>query len=257
MRFGLKAVVTWILLVGAWPVLPAVAQELTPERVQYALDRTDDRIELAQTVVASVDNPLAQVELDAAIRLQADARVAFGSGQLRLAMDLTLRARARADRAISLVKGLPDPDRVLAQLERTRELIESTRDRIEECDNPRARALLRVAVEMQGRAEAAFRESRYLAALQLTLGARDRVHRALRLCRVEDTLENSAERALARTDEILAQSSSEAARAALARAVSLQGEAYVEFRAQHFQVSIRLTMSARSFAYRALRLAKS
>ena len=50
---------------------------------------------------------------------------------------------------------LPDPDRVLSQVERTRELLERVRDRVEECNRDRAHALMRVAFTMQQRAEAA------------------------------------------------------------------------------------------------------
>src|SRR5262249_57229176 len=111
-------------------------------------------------------------------------------------MDLKLRARARADSAISIIQGLPDPDRVVSQVERTRDLLDRARDRIEECDSDRAHSLLHVALDMQGRAEAAARDSRYLAALQLTLSARERGLRALRLCNVQDNLQDTAERAL-------------------------------------------------------------
>ena len=51
------------------------------------------------------------------------AETSLADGQLRLAMDLTLRARGHADRAIAIIEGLPDPDRVLAQVERDPELI--------------------------------------------------------------------------------------------------------------------------------------
>lgn len=253
-------------------ILPTVAtaQELTADRVRAALERTDLRIELATSVVAGADNAQARLELDAAISLQAQAKDAFSQGlvavgeiQLRLfrrAVDLTLRARAHADRAISLIQGLPDPERILAQLERTRELIERARDRIAECDNDRARALLKVAVEMQRRAESAATESRYLAALQLTLGARERALRALRLCNQEERLEESSDRALRRTDEVIARAKdvvgdhgSERVRELLGRAIRLQTEAWAQFRAQHLEASLRMTLSARTMAQRAIR----
>ena len=236
---------------------------LTPERVLEALERTDQRIETAAALVAGVDHAQAEAEVEAARGLQAQARSEFGAGHLRLAMDLTLRARARADRAISLVKGLPDPDRVLTQLERTREALDRARDRIQECDQDRARALLRVAEEMQVRAEAAARESRFLAALQLTLGARDRVMRALRMCRMEEDIESAATRAMQRTDEWITRARAAIqgagdARAAelLARAEGLQTQAQAQFRGRNFEASLRLTTNAGSIARRAARLAE-
>src|SRR5574341_302129 len=92
---------------------PASAQ--TREDAQVALDRTDDLIARAQEVVSTADNAQAEAELAFAVQLQAQAKAAFGAGSYRLALDLTFRARLRADRAVALVRGLPDPDRVLAQ----------------------------------------------------------------------------------------------------------------------------------------------
>ncbi len=240
--------------------IPAGAQ--TRDDVQTALERTDDLIARAQEIVTGTDNQQALDELAFAVRLQADARVQFTAAHYRLALDLTLRARLRADRAIALVKGLPDPDRVLVQLERTRELLDRVRERIEECDSDRARALLRAAFEMQVRAETSAREGRYLAALQLTLSARERAHRALRICNLQDNMREAAERGLARTDELIARAreliqehANERARQALDRAIEVQAEAWVQFRAEHFEASLRLTQSARTFAHRAIRIA--
>ena len=262
MRFAQRILFTLgtlLLMAGA-----AQAQTLiTPERVTEALERTDQRIETAAALVAGVDHAQAEAELEAARGLQAQARSEFSATHLRLAMDLTLRARARADRAISLIKGLPDPDRVLTQLERTREALDRARERIQECDQDRARALLQVAGEMQLRAEAAARESRFLAALQLTLGARDRVMRALRMCRMEEDAESAATRALQRTDEWIARARTVIAgggapRAAelLTRAEGLQAQAQAQFRNRNFEASLRLTTNAGAIARRAARLAE-
>src|SRR5580765_1564323 len=132
----------------------ASAQTLTPERVQFALDMTDRRIEQAQMVLEGVTNDRAQAELDLAISIQTQAKSVFASagGDLRLlqrTVSLTLEARGHADRAIAIVKGLPDPDRVRVQLERTREVIDRARQTIEECNQERARGLLRIGIEMQ------------------------------------------------------------------------------------------------------------
>jgi len=262
---------TMLAVLGLAMVAPS-AMAQSAEDVQQALERTDEKISQAEMVLAGTDNAQAQIELDAAKGLQAQARGAYDQGvvasgdvQVRLfqqSIALTLRARLRADRVISLIRGLPDPDRVVTQLERTRELLERARDRIEECDIDRARALLRAAFDMQVRAEAAAGDGRYLAALQLTMGARERGHRALRMCNLEDNLRDAAERALARTDELIsrardrvAEHDSEQARQALNRAVEVETEAWAQFRADHLEASLRLTQSARTFAHRALRLA--
>ena len=248
-------------LVAALALAPPAAAQ-TREEVQLAIERTDDLIARAQEIVSGSDNPQAIDELAFAVRLQAEAKTAFGSGRLTIALDLTRRSRLHADRAIALIRGLPDPDRVIAQLERTRELLDRVRERIEECDAERARGLLRAAFEMQTRAEVSAREGRYLAALQLTLSARERALHALRMCNLEDNLREAAERGLTRTDELIARArealqdrDDARARQALDRAVEVQAEAWSQFRADHLEASLRLTQSARTLAHRALRIA--
>ena len=169
---------------------------------------------------------------------------------------------AIAQRRADVINGLPDPDRVMAQLERTRELLDRARERIEACHSDRARSVLRAGTEMQERAEASGRDGRYLAALQLTLNARERSRRALWLCNLGENLNESAERALARTDEQIVrarqavrQNDVAGAHQALDRAVEVQADAWARFRAADFEASLRLTQSARIFGHRAIRLA--
>jgi len=261
MRFSpILSMITALGLAGGAAV--AAAQDVTAERVQLEIERTDARIEQAQMAVAGSNNEMAGLALREATTIQARAKTEFASLHLRIALDLTLRARLHASRAIALIRGTPDPERVRAQLERTRQVIERARDRIEECAEDRARALLRAAVEMQVRAEAAFSSERFLAALQLTTSARERALRALRLCHMQENVRENAERALKRTDEVIArardevaETGSERARQMLGRAVEIQERAYAEFRAEHFEASLRLTHSARTFAQRAIRIA--
>jgi hypothetical protein len=273
MKLPIRALPIMLALLSALPLATSArAQDVTGERVRLAIEMTDQRIEIAQSLVAESGSAQAQLEVDASLQLQGQAKSAFeqaltatGEVQLRLlrqALDLTFRARARADRAIALVRGLPDPERVIAQIERTHELIERVRDRIEECKSERARSLLRVAIDMQARARAAVHEGRYLAALQLTLSARERALRALRMCNLEDNLQEASERALQRTDEVLDRarevvsgSGSEPARELLGRAQRMQNEAWSQFRAEHFEACLRLTQAARNLAHRAIRLA--
>jgi hypothetical protein len=244
-------------------VLPATsrAQE-TVDRVQNEIARTDQRIERARAVVTGTSSATALAEVDHAVELQAGARSALAQGKLRIALDMTLRARAAADRAIAIVNGLPDPDRVLSQLERTRDMLERARGRIEECNQDRARALLQTAGDMQKRAEDSAHSGHYLAALQLTMGARERVQRALRQCRVADDAHDGTQHALQRTDEViqgaqerLGQGPPPRARALLERAVETQARAQQEYRGERLDAALRLTLSARAFAVRAARVA--
>jgi hypothetical protein len=260
MRTRLRALPALLALVlGAVLAVPAVAQNDT-QRLQDALDLTDRRIQLAQELIAATPNPRAQVELDLAVTLQAHARQAFAEGRYAAAARATFDARIRADRAIAILRGLPDPGRVEEQLQRTRELLDRARDRLAGCDVPIARDLLRTAHDMQARAEQAYRETRYLAALQLTMSARERALRALRLCHANESLQETVATAIQRTDEVLARAhevvdanGSERARQLLANADSLQSRARAEADAGRFRLALRLTGQAREQANRALR----
>ncbi len=245
-----------------WGPSPASAQDGVRDGVQTAIAMTDRRIEQAQSLLAEQRRERAAAELAVALDLQGRARNAFAAAQYEIALRLTREARVRADRAIALVRGLPDPDRVELQLERTRQVIERARDRLQGCDEPRARTSLRVAVEMQARAEVAYRESRYLAALQLTMSARERGEKALRLCRADEGVSEAAARALRHTDdliprarEVVQDSGSEVAAALLVRAEAAQAEAWREMRADRAAAALRLTQNARLLLQRAMRLA--
>lgn len=256
---SLVVVVGLVGTVGA-----ACAQDLTPARVQDALDQTDRRIEFAATVTIESGNPNASTELGLARDIQVRARNAFSATQLAFAMRLTFDARGHADRAVAIVRNLPDPDRVRVQVERTSELLERAREKLHECEDSRARALMHVAVEMQARAGSALNESRFLAALQLTMSARERALKAMRLCNLEDSLEESVTRALSRTDDVLSRArevlaGEQDARAAqvLRSAEHMQIEAQSEYRAGHREQALRMTQSARALAHRAVRGAKT
>ena len=243
-------------------LIPA-AQAGPQEALRAELERTDRLIGQAQASVSGPNIEAARFELDLALRIQAQARAALAEERFRIALDLTLRARSRALRVIAFVRGLPDPERVLEQLGHSQEMLRRSRDRIEHCDDDRAHALLGAAFEMQRRAAGAARAERFLAALQLTMSARERALRALRRCHLDEDPRESAGRALRRTDELIAraqlqvsESASEPARRMLSRAFELQDQAHGEFRLDHQDASLRLTQSARALAFRALRLSR-
>lgn len=265
----------FFLLAIALGAIAGSARAQCPEdarlRTLRDLETTDARIEQAIQAVSESGSEPARLELRAAQDIQANARAEFNAGHCRIASDITRHALFRASRAIEIVRagegppppgGGPDPGRVLDQLERTRNLLERARDRIEECNDDRARAMLQAAFEMQRRAEEAFAQQRGLAALQLTVGARDRAWRALRLCKMGDNLKESAARALRRTDELLARArdrlatqGEERTRKVLRRAIELQERATREFHAGHFEASLRLTQTARTLSERSIRMA--
>jgi hypothetical protein len=250
------------LALGVLIAHPALAQLPPPDpaRVQDAIDITDRRIQQAKDLLAVTPNAVAAAEVDQAVQLQGIAKQYFAQARYAAAARATFDARVHADRAVALLKGLPDPGRVQDQLVRTREVLDRARHRLAQCDLPAPREMLRTALDMQTRAELAYSETRYLAALQLTMSARERVLRALQLCNAGDSFGDTVEHALQRTDDELARAhelvgadADERSRQLLANADSVQLRAKVEAQAGHPRVALRLTRMAREQAYRAIR----
>ncbi len=260
-----RRLIGWLATVILVVAGSARADDFGRVRLEDALDATDRRIETASSLLAEAAGAPAQAEteLAAARDLQARARSAYSANQPTISLRQTMDARAHADRAVAIVRGLPDPDRVRDQVERTRDILDRTRDRLQACDQVRARAMLRVATDMQQRAESRLGASMYLGALQLTMSARERLLKAMQLCRVDESLADAADRALQRTNEVInraqdlldADSPAEA-RDALTRAQALQLQAQVEARQQHFDSALRMTQGARALAQRAMRLSR-
>ena len=243
------------------PALAQLPPPPDPSRLQDAIDVTDRRIQQAQELLAGAPNQAAQAELDQAVTLQSLAKEAYAQSRYAAAARATFDARLHADRAIAILRGLPDPGRVRDQLDRTREILDRARDRLSHCDNSSARELLRIAIDMQGRAETSFGETRYLAALQLTMSARERALRALQLCNAGESLGESVASALQRTDDMLSRvhehvdpSDHERARQLLANADNQQVRAKTEAQAGRSGVALRFTRMAREQAQRAERL---
>jgi hypothetical protein len=161
------------------------------------------------------------------------------------------------------------PDRLGIQVGRTREMLDAAEERVGACADSHAGALLRSARELQDRAEAALREQRRLAALQLTRVARERGLAALAVCHLDEAVPDLARRALERTDRVIARrglndgSSSHGAdglprrfrggrggpmAGGAGRALPLQRDAWQEFRAGRYESALRLTLAARGRA---------
>jgi len=256
---SLAGVITVVALVATASAPPALAQD--GSRVQLELQRTDDRIAQATAIVTGSGNDRAETALASANSLQSAARRAYDGGQYAIALRNTMDARLRADAAIAIIRGQPDPERVQSQVERTRDLLDRAKSRIDECSDDRARALLRGALEMQDRAETALDAQRGLAALRLTMSARERGWRALQICHVPEDPGESVENAIRRTDELLDRARHEVEdsgtsgtriEAALRLATDLQSRAWSEFRAGRQDAALRLTQSAREAGHRAL-----
>jgi hypothetical protein len=264
---------TVLLLVTGLAALAAegVQAQINPDllvRVQTAVEMTDHRIEYAQGLLAACQEEQARFHFSLAVDLQGRAKARLSSAavnaDLEIVMMLTLQARDHANQAIALARCCVEGARIEAQLDRTQELLERARERVENCRVDRARAMLHAAVELQTRARMVFREGRCLVALQLTMQARERALDALRLCGFEERTEDRVQHFLAQTDllidrarQVVEEHGGERAQAALALAVDLQARAYAQFREGHFEAALRLSKSARTAAERAIRIAKA
>ena len=228
-------------------------------RVIEAIEATDRRIEQAESLAGPTPATPVAGEIGLAKELQARARSAYASSQYMIAGRATMDARGHADRAIAMIRGLPDPERVSLQLERTQDELERAQERLSECGEPRALNLIRVAADMKARADGAFEQNRYLAALQLSNGARERMQKALRICRLFEATQADASRALQRTDEVLARVREQfsgagvSGRQALSAIEGLQAEAQLEYQRAHYEQALRMTQVARVRAKRLLR----
>lgn len=239
---------------------PAFAQADIPSRLSEDLEVTQHLLDSAEVVASRRPDAPEVRELDLARDLQARARRAAARGRPLLAKRATMDARQHAERAIAISRGLPDPERVMVQLERTSELVERAGERLAGCSEGRALALVRAAAGVQARAVAAGDEGRFLAALQLTLNARQRVEKAMRLCHVVEDLAETVTRGLRRTDDaldqarrVVAEGAPPQARHELGRAMRIQDEARVERDAQHLERALQLTQLARGIANRVAR----
>lgn len=239
---------------------PAFAQSDMPARLSEELETTQRLLDSAEVVAPRRPDGPEIRELELARALQARARTAASHGRVILAARATRDAREHAERAIAISQGLPDPERVLVQLERTSELLERASEKLAGCSEDRALALLRGAAGIQDRATAAADERRFLAALQLTLSARQRVEKAMRLCHVVEDLAETVTRGLRRTDEtlalarrVVAEGAPPQARQELGRAMRIQDEARAERDAQHLERALQLTQLARGIANRIAR----
>lgn len=266
-RIIASLLVAGAVVLGAAPARAQPSPELRT-RVDEAIRLTDSRIADAQSHLAGCQQADAVSNIQFALSLQGEAKQRFTSAtvdmDLRIALDLTGRARYRAENAMRLARCCLEHDRIVAQLEHTRGLIERARERAETCGNDQARALLRTAVDQQRQAEVALSEGRCLIGLQFSLSARDKSLRALRLCGFDDRIEDRVQQFLSQTDRRLerARSAVEGARSdraqqALDMATELQSRAYGQYRESRFEASMRLSRSARDAADRAERLARS
>ncbi len=150
-------------------------------RVLRELERTDRLIDRAAPLVHESHHEDATRMLDRAIELQGGAWEAFRAGRVRGAMTRTREARGLVNRALTLVRGAVDDERVAQELAETDSVLERANDVVREAGNDSARRILETSRDHQKRARGLFADREYRAALAQTLVARRLAQRAIRI----------------------------------------------------------------------------
>ncbi|MEP7027656.1 MAG: hypothetical protein ABI960_03585 [Candidatus Eisenbacteria bacterium] len=236
-----------VLLVPAAPVSAQVAGD-----VQRALDVTQGVIDRASTTLDCPpdEDRLPCVYLGQARSLQSSARASFGSGFLRDALALTLRARDRAYSALRVGQDATGGEFLRFSLERTDALLDRVAPIVRESGVDAAMRLLDVAFDAQRRAKQAALDGRPRVALSGTYQARERALTALRLAEGNRGATPDGARAiLERTDDLLRDGAwladAGASAAPYARAIALQERAHARLDAGDSGRAAALSQAAR------------
>jgi tetratricopeptide (TPR) repeat protein len=150
-------------------------------RVLRELERTDHLIERAAPLIRESGHEEAGRILDSAIELQAKAWEAYRAGGLRPALALTREARGLIHRALSIVRGPVDAERVMRTLEETGAILERAAEVVRSSGVDHALRLLEKAIEHQSRARRFLEEAKLRNALAETRVARRLGLRAIQL----------------------------------------------------------------------------
>ncbi|HET9886110.1 MAG TPA: hypothetical protein VFR10_01265 [bacterium] len=237
--------------------VPLLAQ--TPIRIEDELRRTDERLELADSIVREGQSERARILLDQAKRVQASAWENFRGNRPLVAARLTFEARLVAQRAVGFAReDISIRNRALRELEIALTLYDDVKTRVTESGNESARHLLDEARAQIDRGRTQLGEQHYEAALRLALSSQRLIRRAMRLI---DDMGGSgrAEMELQRTDSILErarplvnEANDDEAQLLFDRAVEIQSRAVESFRAGELRAVFPRTREARTLAHRAL-----
>jgi hypothetical protein len=257
MRIGVGIVGLGALAILLTGVSDAWAQsDYAQAKKQY--DITQSVIEKARRLVEESGNPRAEEPLRRAMDIQSQARNQIERhATVAVGLRLTLIARDYASRAAKIA-GEPSENKefVFREIQKTWEILRRVKDGLGDEDGSRATDLLRSAFERQEQAESSFRQSRFRVALRTTYVARDLAHKSLDLNAGGIAADpDKVQRALEKTDEVIAQAAGKLhgeKPPLLEEALRLQERAGVNFRDGRLGLALRLTLTARDLAGRAM-----
>jgi len=156
-------------------------EDMGQERVGRELDRSDRLIDKARSLIEESGHEKARALLDRGVQTQIRAREFFDEGKYEVAHQLTLKAREFVVRAVGMVEGPIDPERVKRTIGATDGLMEGVRPIIMESQDREAVQLFLSAENHQDKAKGLLATQRYKLALAQTKIARRLVDKALEL----------------------------------------------------------------------------
>lgn len=221
-----------------------------------------EELRSTDAVIAEVRPEVEGSGIDEAVKLlagaenaQRNAWTAYEAQRLRLAYDLTMRARNWAKQARRLAA--VDVERVREEVRRTAEAIAEYGRLVEQADDPRADELWKMARTEQEAARNYLDRRRYGLALKFTLAARE--HGRAAYAAIKRSADPArVERLVGRTGELIERAvgpvkSSGNGRAVttLDKAAQLQAQARTELDRRRLLPAVRLSLAARDLALRA------
>jgi len=181
-----------------------VAAGIDPERVREEVRRTRDLMAELGPAIDRASVPRANQLWKMAQTEQSAAENHLAAARYGHALKFTSAAREHARAAFAAIRGRAGVERVKRELDRTDDLIQKAKERLGNSAARRATEVLNKAVELQRQARQALSENRHLAALRLTLAARDLLLRAWEAGRAGVTFE-LAEQALEENDALVSE----------------------------------------------------
>jgi len=180
-------------------------EEPDPEKVQEALQMTDQVIDEARSIVMESKSQKARLLLDRALAIQRTAEGNYSSNSLRQSLKLTLEARQLAYQAIALARQeMKAEGTIIRTIEETNERIAKVRDEMIEYDirGDRAVKLLDEARNMLEKTRLNAQQHRYRLALKLAESARRRALQAEQHVKRIRSMKGMVERKLALLEKL-------------------------------------------------------
>lgn len=258
----------FLLLIIAVPQNDAFSQQGDlVDKLEAELVRTDEIIERANEVVQTSNSSTARLALEYAIKLQDNSKREFhmGQGHYKSSLELTIRARVRAQEAINAARLTSQSESVtLRKLEKAEELMDRVNQALIENPDNSVAGVYRSARDNLDKAWELYRSNQMQGALKLA----DQVERSLlKLIRMSNQINNDIKNyehrseilreALERAKEIINECDSKNAFRLLEQAWGKFRNAELMASETKYQAALKNLQLAREFSSRAASLCQN